>query len=71
MSKNAFYFFMLDWAKQKRRCGLSVPDNMKEISTLCSDDWKVIYTRIFYMSMYSYSSINQFDNLNEYAMLFE
>ncbi|CAD1477796.1 unnamed protein product, partial [Heterotrigona itama] len=40
MSKNGFYFFMLDWAKQRERCGLSAPKDMKELSAACSDDWK-------------------------------
>ncbi|XP_043515035.1 protein maelstrom homolog [Frieseomelitta varia] len=40
MSKNAFYFFMLDWAKEQERRGLSAPKNFKELSAACSDDWK-------------------------------
>lgn len=40
MSKNAFYFFALDWAKQQKKRGVHVPRNMKELSSLCSEDWK-------------------------------
>ncbi|XP_003491812.2 protein maelstrom isoform X1 [Bombus impatiens] len=40
MSKNAFYFFALDWAKEQKKRGISVPRNMKELSSLCSEDWK-------------------------------
>ncbi|KAK9299561.1 hypothetical protein QLX08_007466 [Tetragonisca angustula] len=42
MSKNAYYFFMLDWAKQQERFGLPAPRNLRELAVACSDDWKIL-----------------------------
>ncbi|KAK3921279.1 Protein maelstrom-like protein [Frankliniella fusca] len=37
--RNAFYFFMMDWKKEKEEQGQRF-SNLQEVTQLCSDDWK-------------------------------
>lgn len=39
--KNAFFFFMMDWKSDKERQGQRF-SGLKEVSELCSEDWKTL-----------------------------
>lgn len=38
--KNAFWFFAMEWKAEKEEQGQRFRD-LTEVTTLCSDDWKV------------------------------